>query len=74
MDEKKEHQEQGDRYTISEAARELGLSAEWLRIGERRNALPAARRDCRGHRYYIRKDIERLGRPRARRARREAGS
>lgn len=73
MDEKTQHQEQGRRYTISEAARELGLSAEWLRIGERRNAIPAARRDCKGHRYYTREDIRRLGKGRARRAKRKTG-
>lgn len=47
-------------YTISEAARELGLSAEWLRKGERRKSLPEARRDRNGHRYYTPEDIERL--------------
>ena len=30
-------------YGISEAARELGLSAEWLRQGEKRGSLPPAR-------------------------------
>jgi hypothetical protein len=39
-------------YTISEAARELGLSAEWLRQGERRGSLPLARRGRNGYRYY----------------------
>ena len=47
-------------YSISEAARELGLSAEWLRQGERRGSLPTAKRDRNGHRYYTPKDIERL--------------
>jgi DNA-binding transcriptional MerR regulator len=47
-------------YSISEAARELGLSAEWLRQGERRGALPLARRDRNGYRYYTPEDIERL--------------
>jgi DNA-binding transcriptional MerR regulator len=45
---------------ISEAARELNLSAEWLRQGERRGALPKARRDRNGHRYYTPEDVERL--------------
>ena len=47
-------------YRISEAARELGISAEWLRIGERRGFFPPARRDRNGHRYYTPEDIERL--------------
>jgi DNA-binding transcriptional MerR regulator len=47
-------------YSISEAARELSLSAEWLREGEKRGALPLARRDRNGYRYYTPSDIERL--------------
>ncbi len=47
-------------YGISEAARELGLSAEWLRQGEKRGALPPARRDRNGRRIYTPQDIERL--------------
>jgi DNA-binding transcriptional MerR regulator len=47
-------------YSISEAARELALSAEWLREGEKRGALPLARRDRNGYRYYTQADIERL--------------
>jgi DNA-binding transcriptional MerR regulator len=47
-------------YTISEAARELALSAEWLREGEKRGVLPLARRDRNGYRYYTQADIERL--------------
>jgi DNA-binding transcriptional MerR regulator len=47
-------------YAISEAARELSLSAEWLREGEKRGALPLARRDRNGYRYYTPVDIERL--------------
>ena len=47
-------------YRISEAARELSLSAEWLREGEKRGALPVARRDRNGYRYYTLTDIERL--------------
>jgi DNA-binding transcriptional MerR regulator len=47
-------------YSISEAARELGLSAEWLRQAEKRKSLPAAKRDRRGYRYYTPEDIERL--------------
>lgn len=44
---------------ISEAARELGLSAEWLGKGERRG-FPKARRDKDGYRYYTPEDLERL--------------
>ena len=47
-------------YSISEAARELSLSAEWLREGEKRGALPLARRDRKGYRYYTLSDIEHL--------------
>jgi len=47
-------------YSISEAARKLGLSAEWLRQGEKRGSLPRARRDRNGYRYYTKEDIERL--------------
>lgn len=47
-------------YGISEAARELGLSADWLRKGERRGSLPHAKRDRNGHRYYTEEDVERL--------------
>jgi DNA-binding transcriptional MerR regulator len=47
-------------YGISEAARELGLSADWLRQGEKRGPLPPARRDRRGYRFYTPEDLERL--------------
>ena len=47
-------------YSISEAARELGLSAEWLRQGEKRGSLPLAKRDRNDYRYYTPEDIERL--------------
>jgi DNA-binding transcriptional MerR regulator len=47
-------------YGISQAARILGLSTEWLREGERRGSLPKAKRDRNGHRYYTVEDIERL--------------
>jgi DNA-binding transcriptional MerR regulator len=53
-------------YRISEAARELGISAEWLRKGEERGFFPRAKRDLQsGHRYYTRKDIEHLRNRRA---------
>jgi hypothetical protein len=45
-------------YRLSEAARELGISAEWLRVGERRGLFPPALRDRNGHRYYTEEDIE----------------
>ena len=48
--------------TISEAAEELGVTAAWLRFGERLGSLPLARRTSRGWRYYTREDIERLRR------------
>jgi MerR HTH family regulatory protein len=54
-------------YRISEAARELGISAEWLRVGERRGFLPPALRDRNGHRYYTDEDIERMRKGRSRR-------
>jgi DNA-binding transcriptional MerR regulator len=47
-------------YSISEAARKLSLSAEWLREGEKRGALPLACRDRNGYRYYTQADIEPL--------------
>ncbi len=47
-------------YSISEAACELGLSAEWLRQGEKRGSLPLAWRGRNGYRYYTPEDIERL--------------
>jgi DNA-binding transcriptional MerR regulator len=47
-------------YGISEAARKLGLSAEWLRQGEKRGSLPRAKRDRNGYRFYTEKDLEQL--------------
>jgi DNA-binding transcriptional MerR regulator len=47
-------------YTISKAARELGLSAEWLRQGDKRGSLPRAKRDRNSYRYYTLEDIEPL--------------
>lgn len=48
--------------TISEAADELGVTAAWLRFGERLGSLPLARRTAGGWRYYTPEDIERLRR------------
>jgi hypothetical protein len=57
-------------YRISEAARELGISIEWLRKGEVRGFFPPALRDCNGHRYYTEEDIERMrNRPKSHRSR-----
>jgi DNA-binding transcriptional MerR regulator len=54
-------------HKTSEVARELGISAEWLTVGERRRYFPPARRDpTNSHRYYTRGDVKR---PKARRAR-----
>jgi len=47
-------------YRISEAARELGISFEWLRKGEARGFFPPALRDSNGHRYYTEEDMERM--------------
>ena len=46
--------------SISEAADELGVSASWLRFGERLGALPHARRTDGGHRFYTPEDLDRL--------------
>jgi DNA-binding transcriptional MerR regulator len=48
--------------TISETADELGVTPGWLRFGERLGALPLARRNPNGWRYYTPEDIERLRR------------
>jgi DNA-binding transcriptional MerR regulator len=48
--------------TISQAADALGVSPDWLRFGERLGALPLARRNQAGWRYYALEDIERLRR------------
>ena len=52
--------EHGCIYGISEAARKLGLSTDWLRQGEKQGSLPPARRDRNGHRYYTAEDLKRL--------------
>jgi DNA-binding transcriptional MerR regulator len=49
-------------FSISQAARELGVSSSWLRFGERLGAMPLARRNESGWRYYTPEDIERLRR------------
>ena len=61
-------------YRISEAARELGISIEWLRKGEARGFFPPALRDRNGHRYYTEEDIERMrNRPTSRKTRQPTG-
>lgn len=47
-------------YSVSQVARELGLSADWMRRGERRGSFPPAKRDRNGYRYYTYEDLERL--------------
>jgi hypothetical protein len=47
-------------YRISEAARELGISIEWLRKGEARGYFAPALRDRNGHRYYTEEDMKRM--------------
>lgn len=47
-------------YSISEAARELELSAAWLREGEKRGSLPKAKRDRNNYRFYTEEDLEKL--------------
>ena len=60
-------------YKISEAARELGISMEWLRKGETRGFFPPALRDRNGHRYFTEEDMERMRkRPTFRRSRKSA--
>ena len=48
--------------TINQAAVELNVTSAWLRLGERLGALPLARRNQSGWRYYTAEDIERLRR------------
>ena len=59
-------------YTISEAARKLGISIEWLRAGERRGYFQRAPRDDNGHRYYTDEDIKRMRKERGERHPRSA--
>jgi len=58
-------------YRISEAARELGISIEWLRKGEARGFFPPALRDRNGQRYYTEEDMERMRNRRTSRSARE---
>jgi DNA-binding transcriptional MerR regulator len=45
---------------VSEAARRLQCSAEWLREAEKRGKIPRARRDLNGWRVYTTEDVRRL--------------
>lgn len=44
----------------SEAARELGVSVDWLRGAEAKGKIPLARRDLNGWRVYTLEDITKL--------------
>ena len=44
-------------YTISEVAREVEVSEGWLREGDKRGSLPAARPDEHNHRVYTASDV-----------------
>ena len=45
---------------VIDVARELGLSADWIRRLERDGRIPPAQRDVNGHRRYTDTDVERL--------------
>jgi hypothetical protein len=63
----------GTAYRISEAARKLGISSEWLRVGEKRGYPSLALRDRNGHLYYIEEEMERMrDRPTSRRTKEHA--
>ena len=47
-------------FRVSELARELGVSVDWLREAEKSGKLPKARRDLNGWRIYTEEDVERL--------------
>ena len=47
-------------FRVSEAARQLGISAEWLRDAERRGKIPIARRDLNRWRIYTDEDMSKL--------------
>lgn len=49
-------------FTVKQVADELSVSPGWLRLGERLGALPLARRNESGWRYYTHEDIDRLRR------------
>lgn len=45
---------------ITELAKELGVSSDWLRRLERAGLIPKAQRDVNGHRRYCPADAARL--------------
>jgi len=46
--------------TVSEVAREIGRSTDWLREAERKGKIPRARRDLNGWRVYTEEDISKI--------------
>jgi len=48
--------------TISEVARKLGCSVEWLREAEAIGRIPAAKRDINGWRRYVPEDVKEIKR------------
>jgi len=46
--------------TVSETARELGRSVDWLQQAEVKGKIPRARRDLNGWRVYTEEDINHL--------------
>jgi DNA-binding transcriptional MerR regulator len=42
---------------VCEAARELGMSEDWLRLAEKKGKIPKARRDLNNWRVYSQEDI-----------------
>ncbi len=49
------------KFRTSELARELGVSADWLRKAERKGKIPMARRDLNNWRIYTKQDAARIG-------------
>lgn len=47
-------------YTVSGAARELGVSEKWLREAEAKGRIPKARRNLNGWRVYTEGDLKKL--------------
>lgn len=47
---------------VSEVARELGISVDWLRNAELKGKIPKAKRDLNGWRVYTDKDIDAIRR------------
>ena len=47
-------------FGVSEVARQLGISAGWLRRAEAQGRIPRAIRDLNGWRRYSEADVERL--------------